>query len=119
MHWKSLRRQVRVRGAVKVVDEGEADAYFSTRARASQIGAHASRQSRPLASRNVLVERVETLKKSLGADESVRRPANWSGFRVIPKTIEFWMDGANRLHDRVRFTRNPPDGVWSRRRLFP
>ena len=119
MHWKSLRRQIRVRGPVEVVDDGEADAYFSTRARASQIGAHASKQSRPLANRYALLERVETLKKSLGADEPVQRPANWSGFRVIPKTIEFWKDGPNRLHDRVRFTRTPPDGAWSRQRLYP
>src|SRR5262245_6190920 len=81
MHWKSLRRQVRVRGPVEVVSEGEADAYFATRARMSQIGAHASKQSRPLANRYTLLERVETLKKSFGEDEPVQRPANWSGFR--------------------------------------
>lgn len=118
MHWKSLRRQVRMRGAVEVVDDGEADAYFSTRARVSQIGAHASKQSRPLANRYALLERVETLKKSFGERDSVTRPANWSGFRLIPDTIEFWKDGANRLHDRVRFTRGD-DGEWSRRRLYP
>lgn len=116
MHWKSLRRQIRMRGPVEVVDEGEADAYFATRGRASQIGAHASRQSRPLPNRYTLLERVETLAKSM-ADEPVPRPRHWSGFRLVPQTMEFWKDGANRLHDRVRFTR---DGAgWTRQRLYP
>lgn len=119
MHWKTLRRQIRVRGPVEVVADKEADAYFSTRARVSQIGAHASKQSRPLANRYALLERVETLKKSFGEDEPVNRPAYWSGFRVIPQVMEFWKDGANRLHDRVRFTRTLPDGQWSRQRLYP
>ncbi len=118
-HWKSLRRQIRVRGPVEVVDDGEADAYFATRARVSQLGAHASKQSRPLANRYALLERVETLKRSFGERESVSRPPYWSGFRVIPATMEFWKDGPNRLHDRIRFTRTPPDGTWSRQRLYP
>ncbi len=118
MHWKSLRRQIRVRGAVETVADGEADAYFATRARVSQIGAHASRQSRPLANRYQLLERVETLSKSFPAGEPVQRPANWSGFRIVPAVMEFWKDGANRLHDRVRFTRRP-DGGWDRQRLYP
>jgi pyridoxamine 5'-phosphate oxidase len=117
-HWKSLRRQVRLRGSVEIVSDSEADAYFATRARLSQIGAHASRQSRPLASRYALLERVETLKRSFG-DDSVQRPANWSGFRLVPVAMEFWKDGANRLHDRVRFTRTLPGGRWSRQRLYP
>jgi len=116
-HWKSLRRQIRMRGPVEVVDDGEADTYFSTRARVSQIGAHASKQSRPLANRYALLERVETLKKSFGEHDPVTRPRNWSGFRLIPETMEFWKDGANRLHDRVRFTRTA-DG-WTRQRLYP
>ncbi|WP_055047250.1 pyridoxamine 5'-phosphate oxidase [Devosia sp. A16] len=119
MHWKTLRRQIRVRGPVEVVADKEADAYFATRARVSQIGAHASKQSRPLANRYTLLERVETLKKSFGEDEPVNRPAHWSGFRVIPQSMEFWKDGANRLHDRVRFTRTLPDGAWTRQRLYP
>ncbi|MBL8594921.1 MAG: pyridoxamine 5'-phosphate oxidase [Devosia sp.] len=119
MHWKTLRRQIRVRGPVEVVADKEADAYFATRARVSQIGAHASKQSRPLANRYTLLERVETLKKSFGEDEPVNRPAYWSGFRVIPQAMEFWKDGANRLHDRVRFTRALPDGAWTRQRLYP
>ena len=119
MHWKTLRRQIRVRGPVEVVADKEADAYFATRARVSQIGAHASKQSRPLANRYALLERVETLNKSFREDEPVNRPAYWSGFRVIPQVMEFWKDGANRLHDRVRFTRTLPDGAWSRQRLYP
>jgi len=119
MHWKSLRRQVRVRGPVEVVADSEADAYFATRARVSQVGAHASKQSRPLANRYTLLERVETLNKSFPEHEPVSRPRYWSGFRIIPQAIEFWMDGANRLHDRVRFTRTLPDGEWSRQRLYP
>ncbi len=119
MHWKSIRRQIRVRGPVEVVDDGEADTYFSTRGRMSQIGAHASKQSRPLPNRYALLERVETLKKSFGDDEPIQRPAHWSGFRIIPETMEFWKDGANRLHDRVRFVRTLPNGNWSRQRLYP
>jgi pyridoxamine 5'-phosphate oxidase len=119
MHWKTLRRQIRVRGPVEVVADKEADAYFATRARVSQIGAHASKQSRPLANRYTLLERVETLKKSFGEDEPVNRPTYWSGFRIIPQAMEFWKDGANRLHDRVRFTRTLPDGAWTRQRLYP
>lgn len=119
MHWKSLRRQIRVRGPVEIVSDSEADAYFATRARLSQLGAHASKQSRPLANRYTLLERVETLKKSFGEDEPVTRPGYWSGFRVVPLVMEFWKDGANRLHDRVRFSRNAPDAPWSRQRLYP
>jgi pyridoxamine 5'-phosphate oxidase len=118
-HWKSLRRQVRVRGPVEIVAPGEADAYFATRSRTSQLGAHASKQSRPLASKAVLMEAVETLKSSLGEEDPVARPAYWSGFRIVPVEIEFWQDGAFRLHDRVRFTRVSPDAVWSRQRLYP
>jgi pyridoxamine 5'-phosphate oxidase len=119
LHWKSTRRQIRIRGPVEVVSDGEADAYFATRARVSQIGAHASKQSRPLANRYTLLERVETLKKSFGERETVTRPQHWSGYRIIPETMEFWKDGANRLHDRVRFTRALPDGAWNRQRLYP
>lgn len=117
-HWKSLRRQVRIRGPVEVVSDSEADAYFATRPRRSQLGAHASRQSHPLGSRAELVERVETLDESLGA-EPLTRPANWSGFRLTPLAIEFWKDGAFRLHDRMQFTRETPGADWTRRRLYP
>ena len=118
-HWKSLRRQVRARGPVEIVSPGEADAYFATRSRMSQLGAHASKQSRPLAKRTVLIEAVEMLKSSLGDEDPVARPAHWSGFRIVPVEIEFWQDGAFRLHDRVRFTRAAADAVWSRQRLYP
>lgn len=118
-HWKSLRRQFRARGPVEVVQPGEADAYFATRSRVSQIGAHASKQSRPLRARTVLMEAVETLKSSLGEDEPVIRPVYWSGFRIVPLEIEFWQDGEFRLHDRVRFTRTGHDAVWTRARLYP
>jgi pyridoxamine 5'-phosphate oxidase len=119
VHWKTLRLQVRVRGPVEIVSNGEADAYFATRARVSQLGAHASKQSRPLSNRYTLLERVETLKRSFPEHEPVARPTHWSGFRIIPQVMEFWKDGANRLHDRVRFTRTLPDGAWSRQRLYP
>ncbi len=117
-HWKSLRRQVRMRGAVEIVADLEADAYFATRSRTSQLGAHASRQSRPLPSRAELTARVEMLEESLG-EGPVPRPGHWSGFRLVPTTIEFWKDGAFRLHDRVRFTRTAPTDPWSRQRLYP
>lgn len=118
-HWKSQRRQVRARGPVEIVDDSEADAYFATRARVSQIGAHASQQSRPLAAKAQLIERVEMLKSSLGQDEPIARPAYWRGFRIVPLEIEFWKDGAFRLHDRVRFTRATAGAPWSRQRLYP
>ena len=117
-HWKSIRRQVRMRGAVEVVSDSEADAYFATRPRTSQIGAHASRQSRPLVSHAELADRVQSLDESLGGDP-VARPAHWSGFRLRPLLIEFWKDGAFRLHDRMQFTRDTPDAAWTRRRLYP
>lgn len=119
MHWKSLRRQIRMRGPVERVPDAEADAYFATRARVSQIGAHASRQSRPLESRQLLMDRVEALKQQYGEDGPVPRPPHWSGFRLVPQAIEFWKDGANRLHDRTRFTRESPAAPWSRQRLNP
>lgn len=118
MHWKSLRRQVRVRGPVEVVEAAEADAYFATRARGSQIASSASEQSRPLRTRAELTRRVEALTNKLG-EGPVPRPANWSGFRVIPLAIEFWKDGAFRLHDRMQFTRMAPGKPWQRQRLFP
>lgn len=117
-HWKSLRRQVRIRGPVSVVDNAEADAYFGQRPRGSQIASSASDQSRPLASRAALVEKVAALEARLEG-QAVPRPDHWSGFRVTPVSIEFWKDGAYRLHDRVTFTRPAPDAPWSRQRLYP
>ena len=117
-HWKSLRRQVRMRGPVEVVTDSEADTYFATRPRRSQLGAHASRQSRPLGSKAELADRVDSLDESLGSDP-VSRPTNWSGFRLIPTAIEFWKDGEFRLHDRMQFTRETASAPWTRRRLCP
>ena len=115
-HWKSLRRQVRVRGVVEQVSAAEADAYFASRARESRIGAWASDQSRPLDSRAVLEARV--VEQTAGFDgQDVPRPDRWTGWRVVPQQIEFWRDRAFRLHDRLRFDR---DGeAWRRTRLWP
>ncbi|HVY50338.1 MAG TPA: pyridoxamine 5'-phosphate oxidase [Devosia sp.] len=118
-HWKSEGRQVRVRGPVEVVEPAEADAYFATRPRVSQLGARVSRQSRPLPRKSDLMAAVERLKAELPADEAVARPGYWSGFRIIPIEIEFWQAGEFRLHDRVRFTRADSIGPWSRQRLYP
>lgn len=115
-HWKSLRKQVRVEGPVEIVSDAEADAYFHSRAYVSQIGAAASHQSRPLDSRATLERRVAELQDFLKGAE-VPRPPNWSGFRVVPHTIEFWKDGPFRLHDRIVFTRQGMD--WTTERLYP
>lgn len=117
-HWKSLRRQVRLRGPVEVVSEEEADAYYESRPRDSRIGAWASQQSRPLESRFALEKAVAkyAAKYAIG---NVPRPPQWSGFRVRPIYIEFWKDGAFRLHDRMVFQRDGDDGGWSKTRLYP
>jgi pyridoxamine 5'-phosphate oxidase len=118
MHWKSLRRQVRVRGPVEVVTPAEADAYFASRHKGSQIASSASEQSRPLDSRQTLMDRVQALEAQIG-EGPVTRPPHWSGFRIVPLSIEFWKDGQYRLHDRVRFTRQSPDAPWENTRLYP
>jgi pyridoxamine 5'-phosphate oxidase len=118
-HWKSLRRQIRARGLVEVVAPEEADRYFAPRSRNSQLGAHASRQSRPLASRAELMQAVEGVRTGIGDDNPVPRPKHWSGFRIVPTEIEFWQDGEFRLHDRVRFSRADTIGPWTRQRLYP
>ncbi len=117
-HWKSIRRQVRARGPVEVVSVAESDAYFARRPRGSRIASSISDQSRPLESRAPQMGRVEALEAELG-DREPPRPPHWSGFRIKPISIEFWKDGAHRLHDRMQFTRETPDGIWSRRRLAP
>lgn len=117
-HWKSLRRQVRVRGPVIAVTDAEADAYFASRPRGSQIGAHASDQSRVLSSRKKLVDRVAELDAKL-KDNEVARPPHWSGYRIEPLQIEFWQNGEFRLHDRVTYTRDDPGGPWISQRLYP
>ncbi len=117
-HWKSLRRQVRVRGPVETVTDAEADEYFSTRPLGSRIGAWASKQSRPLESRFALEKAVAqvTAKHPLG---NVPRPPHWSGFRVVPVEIEFWHDRPYRLHDRMRFTRASAGEAWEKTRIYP
>lgn len=115
-HWKSLRRQVRVRGGVEQVTPEEADAYFASRARESRIGAWASDQSRPLDSRATLEARVAEKTASFDGQE-VSRPDRWTGWRVVPQQIEFWRDRAFRLHDRLRFERDGDE--WKRTRLWP
>jgi pyridoxamine 5'-phosphate oxidase len=117
-HWKSLRRQVRIRGLVSEVSVQEADAYFASRHRDSQIGAWASDQSRPLEGRFALEKRVAQFALKFGVSP-VPRPPHWSGFRVTPLQIEFWKDGAFRLHDRIVFRRSGPSEPWSRERLYP
>jgi pyridoxamine 5'-phosphate oxidase len=117
-HWKTLRRQIRIRGAVELVSDAEADAYFASRARASRIGAWASKQSRPLESRFALEKAVAEygLKYAIG---EVPRPPHWSGFRVVPQAIEFWHDRPFRLHDRIEFTRAGVGAPWQKTRLYP
>lgn len=117
-HWKTLRRQVRVRGAVEAVSAQEADEYYASRARGSRIGAWASRQSQPLDSRETLERRVDELHAEF-ASEDIPRPPFWSGLRVVPSEIEFWEDGAFRLHDRFRFERETANAAWSVGRLYP
>jgi pyridoxamine 5'-phosphate oxidase len=117
-HWKSLRRQVRVRGPVTEVSDADSDAYFATRPRMAQIGAWASQQSAPLQSRFALEKAVAayTAKHPLG---TVPRPPYWIGYRVAPMVIEFWRDQPLRLHERIEFRRDAPDAPWSKTRLYP
>jgi pyridoxamine 5'-phosphate oxidase len=117
-HWKSLRRQVRIRGPVSIVSDAEADAYFQSRARDSRIGAWASQQSRPLESRFALEKAVAGYVAKFGLGE-IPRPPHWTGFRIEPVYIEFWRDGAFRLHDRVVFRRPSAAEPWTRTRLYP
>ncbi|HEX8194224.1 MAG TPA: pyridoxamine 5'-phosphate oxidase [Allosphingosinicella sp.] len=116
-HWKSLRRQVRVEGWVEPVTDAEADAYFATRGRDSQLGAWASDQSQPLDERAVFEARYEEMRARFEGGE-VPRPPHWSGFRVVPHAIEFWNDRAHRLHERRLFTL-AEDGSWREGLLFP
>jgi len=118
LHWKSLRKQVRLRGPVEEVSAAEADAYFDSRPLQSRIGAWASQQSRPLESRFAL-ETAATKYAAKFALGPIPRPPYWTGFRIMPLALEFWSDGAFRLHDRIAFRRDTVDGAWLKQRLYP
>lgn len=117
LHWKSLRRQVRVRGLTERTEGETADAYFASRSLQSRLGAWASRQSQPLASRRALMGEVALVTARHGT--APPRPAFWGGIRIRPIEIEFWADGAFRLHDRFRWRRDTLDGSWQIARLYP
>ena len=117
-HWKSLRRQIRIRGPVEPVTEAESDAYYASRARGSQVGAWASDQSRPLPSREALERRVAEIDARFEGQPPLRPPF-WRGYRVRPLAFEFWRDRRSRLHDRMVFRREALDAPWTRLRLYP
>ena len=117
LHWKSLARQIRVRGLVSREDGPVADAYYRSRSLKSRIGAWASQQSRPLTSRSSLLAEVAKVTVQKGTDPE--RPPFWGGFRIAPLEIEFWSDGAFRLHDRFRWSRSEVDQEWEITRLSP
>lgn len=119
LHWKTLRRQIRIEGHIEPASDAESDAYFQSRSRGSQLGAWASAQSQPLESRDILEQRVRDLEVQY-AGQPVPRPPHWHGFRLVPTYVEFWADGAYRLHDRFVFTRaNTADTTWTITRLNP
>lgn len=117
MHWKSLRRQIRVRGPVEKVSAGQSDAYFASRSLQSRLGAWASKQSRPLATRATLLAEVAKVTAKQGTNPA--RPEFWGGYRIVPTEIEFWADGAFRLHDRFKWSRETPLDSWKIQRLNP
>ena len=117
-HWKSLRRQVRVRGTVSPVSDADADAYFATRPKQAQIGAWASKQSQPLESRFAFEQAIALVAAKYMIGE-VPRPPGWSGWRITPQRFEFWHDRPFRLHDRIEFSRGAPGAAWSKTRLYP
>ncbi len=117
MHWKSLRRQVRVRGLISREEGPQADAYYASRGLQSRLGAWASRQSQPLSSRGALV--AEVAKVTLTQGTNPKRPPFWGGFRLVPLEVEFWADGAFRLHDRFKWSRQAIDQEWKIERLNP
>jgi pyridoxamine 5'-phosphate oxidase len=117
-YWKSLNRQIRVRGPVEPVTDAEADSYFASRPKQAQIGAWASKQSAALESR-LAFEQAVALYAAKYANGEVPRPPNWSGYRIVPLVIEFWHDRPFRLHDRIEFHRAAPDAAWTKTRLYP
>ena len=118
LYWKTLNRQIRVRGSVEAVSEAESDRYFQSRHPKSRIGAWASQQSRPLDARATLERRVADYEAEFG-DGPIPRPAYWQGFRIKPLSIEFWADRPSRLHDRIVFRRGRESEPWSKQRLYP
>ena len=116
-HWKSLRRQVRIIGNVKQVTEKEADEYYYSRAYKSRISAWASSQSEPMKNRNVLLKKIEVFKKKFPDQKKVPRPPHWSGWRIHPKEIEFWIDGEYRIHERLNYINK--NGNWTKEILYP
>jgi pyridoxamine 5'-phosphate oxidase len=116
IHWKSLRRQIRVTGSVEQVPDAQSDAYYQTRSRGSRIGAWASQQSKPLQNRGELAAAVRKIEETY--PDEVPRPNHWGGFLIRPAEIEFWADGDFRLHDRFRYTTDT-DGNWASQRLYP
>jgi pyridoxamine 5'-phosphate oxidase len=117
-HWKSLRRQIRLRGPIALASDEEADAYFKSRPRDSRIGAWASQQSRPLESRFAFEEAIAGYVAKFGLGE-IPRPPYWRGYRLTPLAIEFWRDRPFRLHDRIAFARDAPGAAWRKERLYP
>ncbi len=117
LHWKSLHRQIRVRGAVTREDGPQADAYYASRSLSSRLGAWASQQSQPLSSRGALMAEVAKVTATKGPNPP--RPPFWGGFRIVPSEMEFWADGAHRLHDRFRWSRPDPASGWTVERLNP
>ncbi|MEO1311444.1 MAG: pyridoxamine 5'-phosphate oxidase, partial [Pseudomonadota bacterium] len=117
-HWKTVRRQVRVRGTVSLLPTAEIDGYFASRSRGSRIGAWASRQSRPVESRDALKAEVEKYEAEFESRD-VPRPEHWVGWRLTPTEVEFWVNQPFRLHDRLLFTRATPEEAWEKRRLYP
>ena len=117
-HWKSLRRQIRIEGTVEEVAPEMADAYFASRSRSSQVGAVASNQSAQLATRGDFLARIAETEARY-SDQPVPRPAHWTGFRLIPAAMEFWLDRPARLHERRRFVRASASGAWTSSLLYP
>lgn len=115
-HWKSLHRQIRIEGTVENVTDAEADAYYATRQRISRLGAWASQQSRPLADRSVLEERLAEMERRF--PDEIPRPGYWSGYRILPDSFEFWQDMPYRLHDRTVY-RPSAEGKWTQAKLYP
>ncbi len=118
-HWKSIRKQVRIEGTAEPVSTGEADEYYTQRPHGSRLGAWASKQSEPLEERSILIERVRQMEEKYPEGSDVPRPEHWSGYRVRPKTIEFWKDMPFRLHERWRYSALPDQSGWTTTLLYP